>query len=373
MRIGIITDILDMDVNITGPGVYAYNLIKNLNLIDKENEYYLIHYKENDLDIYKSNEQIIIPANPWGHYARRNILLPLKLKNLGLDVVHDLMQEGFLSFNPPFSKIITIHDLTFLHSLKPASMKGKIYRKLIYSQILKGMDRIIAVSQATERDLVKYFKLPEEKIRVIYEAVDERFKPLGEGEIAEVKQKYALDFPFILYVGLLMPKKNIPNLIRAYHKLRETDLRHKLVIVGRKVPKTSTAEIFETVDRLNLQRDVIFTEYVPGDDLPGLYNAADLFVFPSLFEGFGLPPLEAMACGTPVITSNVTSLPEVVGDAGITVNPYDADRLAEAMHEVLTNEGLREEMIEKGLKRAKTFSLEKEARETLRVYEEVGK
>ncbi|MEA3458002.1 MAG: glycosyltransferase family 1 protein, partial [Candidatus Thermoplasmatota archaeon] len=130
-------------------------------------------------------------------------------------------------------------------------------------------------------------------------------------------------------------------------------------------------EIFETINKLNLQNDVVFTGYVSDEDLPALYNAADLFVYPSIYEGFGLPPLEAMACGTPVITSNTSSLPEVVGDAGIMVDPPDVDRLADAMHEVLTNEGLRANMIKKGLGRAEMFSWEKCARETLEVYEEV--
>lgn len=144
-----------------------------------------------------------------------------------------------------------------------------------------------------------------------------------------------------------------------------------MLIVGKKGWKYKS--IFETVDILNLQKDVIFSDYVPDEYLTLLYNAADLFVYPSLYEGFGLPPLEAMACGTPVITSNTSSLPEVVGDAGVMIDPYDVDGLAKAMFEVLTNEGLREDMRKKGLKRAKLFSWEKTAKETLKIYEEVYK
>ena len=203
---------------------------------------------------------------------------------------------------------------------------------------------------------------------MVYNGKNERFKPLNQKEVAEVKQKYNLDFPFILFVGVLQPRKNIPTLIKAYYKLKKEGIKDKLVITGGK--GWQYKEIFETVERLNLQKEVIFTGHIPDDDLPKLYNAADLFAFPSLYEGFGIPPLEAMACGIPVITSNTGSLPEVVGDAGIMVDPYDIDGLAKAMYEVLNNEGLKEEMVKKGLERAKMFSWKKCAKEVLDVYEE---
>lgn len=241
--------------------------------------------------------------------------------------------------------------------------------KFLFPRTLKTADRIIAVSNSTKRDLINYFNIPEEKIKVILEAADEKFKLLNKEEINEVKQKYNLNFPFILYVGTLEARKNIPTLIKAFYKIKKKNIEHKLVIAGKKGWKYK--EIFETIDKLDLQNDVVFTGYVSDEDLPALYNAADLFVYPSIYEGFGLPPLEAMACGTPVITSNTSSLPEVVGDAGIMVDPCDVDGLTQTMCDVLTNDGLREDMIKKGLERAKMFTWEKCARETLKVYEEV--
>jgi len=234
---------------------------------------------------------------------------------------------------------------------------------------LKTADKIITVSNSTKNDLMNHFNIPKEKIRVIFEAADEKFKSLNNKETKEVKYKYHLNFPFILYVGGLAVHKNIPALIKAFYKVKKKGIQHKLVITGTK--RWKYKEIFETIDKLDLQNDVVFTGYVSDEDLPALYNAADLFVYPSIYEGFGLPPLEAMACGTPVITSNTSSLPEVVGDAGIMVDPYDVNGLADAMHEVLANEGLRANMIKNGLERAKMFSWEKCARETLKVYEEV--
>ena len=375
MRVGIITDIFDINANITGPGVYTYNLVKGLNAIDQKNEYYLIHYREVDLDVYKSNKEIIIPLPRFFKMGKgliwRNMSLPLRLKGRKLDIVHDTYEAGFFSFKTPFKKIMTIHETAFIRFPGAYRRRGMAYYKYLFPLIVKNTDMIITPSESTKRDLVTYLKVPEDKIRVIYEAADERFKPLDKTAIIEVRQKYGLDFPFILYVGLMIPKKNIPALIKAYNKLKKTGMEHKLVITGRKAPRVENAEIFEIVERLNLQKDVIFTGYIPPDDLPGLYNAADLFVYPSFNEGFGLPPLEAMACGTPVITSNTSSLPGVVGDAGIMIDPYDIEGLAEAMDKVLTNQALRQEMIKKGLKRAKRFSWEKMARETLKVYESV--
>ena len=265
--------------------------------------------------------------------------------------------------------IITIHDLTLFITPKESKSGRPTFYKLFYPRTLRTADKIIADSNSTKRDLINYFNVPEEKIRVILLAADEKFKALNNEKINEVKQKYNLKYPFILYVGGLAFHKNIPTLIKAFYKIKKDEKKQKLVIAGGKGWKYK--EIFETIDKLNLQNDVIFTGYVLDVDLPALYNAADLFVYPSLYEGFGLPPLESMACGTPVITSNTSSLPEVVGDAGIMIDPHDVDGLADAMHKVLSNEGLRDDMIKRGLERAKMFSWERCARETLEVYEEV--
>jgi len=369
LKIGIITS--PIDEGHPSYTVYTYNLIKNLNLLDKENEYYLIHHTKMDLDIYKSNKEIIVPLpsfKPLKGLFWRYALLPKKLKTQNLDLVHDPRGIGLFSFDMPFEKVITIHDLSSL--LYPSiNIRGMWAHRLLGTKTVKRVDKIITVSASTKRDVMKYLKAPEEKIKVIYNGKDERFKPLNQKEVDKFKEKSNFNFPFILYVGVLQPRKNVPTLIKAYYKLKTDGTKHKLVIAGGK--GWQYKEIFETIERLNLQKDVIFTEHIPDDDLPKLYNAADLFVFPSIYEGFGLPPLEAMACGIPVIASNAGSLPEVVGDAGIKVNPYDVDGLAKAMHEVLNNDGLRQDMIEKGLKRAKMFSWAKCAKEVLEVYEEV--
>ena len=185
----------------------------------------------------------------------------------------------------------------------------------------------------------------------------------------EFKKKHDITFPFILYLGTLEPRKNLKSLILAYNEIKKKFPEYKLIIGGAK--GWGYKNIFQIIDNLGIDKDIIFTGYIPEKDLPSLYNSAELFVYPSFYEGFGLPPLEAMACGTPVITSNTSSLPEVVGNAGIMVDPNNVNQLADAMYKVLTDDNLRRDMIKKGLKRAKMFSWKKTAKETLKVYEEV--
>lgn len=367
MKLGVTSDWLNGD-NHAGIANYVYNLLKELIKI-KNRDMYLINYEENEFT-YKYNK-IIIPNPLKGISKTVSWYLYLGVQNnrlKKLDIIHNPTQcPTFFRFKQKY--IFTVHDITPLIDSKEHPIHRVLSYKLLLPRTLKTADKIIAVSNSTKKDLINYFNIPEEKIRVILNAADEKFKPLSDKEVKEAKQKYSLNFPFILYVGTLEPRKNIPSLIKAFYKLKKKNLQYKLVITGKKGWKYK--EIFETIDKLNLQNDVVFTGYVADEDLPALYNAADLFVYPSIYEGFGLPPLEAMACGTPVITSNTSSLPEVVGDAGIMIDPPDVDGLADAMHEVLTNEGLREDMIKKGLERAKMFSWEKCARETLEVYEEV--
>lgn len=371
MKIGIITDFVDG--NLGGIGTYTHNLVQQLNEIDEFNKYYLIHGESKDIQIYKTNEEILVKKYSFSKGSRsiwRYFSTPLKLKSMNqLDIVHDTYEIGPLSFKMPFKRIITVHDLSPFLFPNTFSYSTVLLHKILFSKTLRSVDKIITVSESSKYDLVTHFSVPEDKIKVIFNGVDTRFKPLNKDNVNELLKMYNINFPFILYVGTLEPRKNIPILLKAYYQLKKRNINHKLVIAGKKGWKYQ--EIFETIDKLNLKDDIIFTGYVPENDLPALYNAADLFVYPSIYEGFGLPPLEAMACGTPVITSNTSSLPEVVGNAGIMVDPLDINELAYSMHEVLTNSTLKIDLSKKGLERAKMFSWEKCARETLEVYEDV--
>lgn len=367
MNIGIVTSAIDQTA--AGIGRYTFNLTKNLLSISKNN-YTFIHFKKNKNELYQQADELIIPNLPMPNTLRSSVYLSLidALKKVNLDIVHDPTNVGLI-FPAHFKKIVTFHDHSAYLFPETHRYWQVIANRYISPHCYNNQDKIITVSKNTKEDVIRFLKIPEEKIIPIYEAAGKNFKLLNEDQIIKIKREYRHALPFILYVGTLEPRKNIPSLIKAFYKLRKRGLPYRLVITGKRGWKYK--DIFDTIDELNLQKDVIFTGFVSDENLPALYNAADLFVYPSIYEGFGLPPLEAMACGTPVITSNTSSLPEIVGDAGIMVDPHNIDRMADAMYEVLTNKGLKADMIKKGLERSKIFSWEKCARETLKVYEDV--
>ncbi len=268
-----------------------------------------------------------------------------------------------LFLRKPF--LITVHDLARIcFSLNREAIAERWWLKLDVKGIRKA-NHIIAVSQNTKDDLINYLKIPPERITVIYNGLDHSLFQPRKGRL--------FDKPYILYVGSERPRKNLNRLLEAFSKLKREFKLLKLVKVG----SPGRSEIFRKntlaqIEKLGLREEVIFVDHVPENELPYYYSFASLLVYPSLYEGFGFPLLEAMACGCPVITSNTSSLPEVVGEAGIMVNPYDVDALAGAMGRVLTDQRLRSGMIERGLAQAKGFSWEKTARETGEVYERVA-
>ena len=282
------------------------------------------------------------------------------------DVVH-LPNQNFaryaLFLKNPF--IVTVHDLVRLcFGLTKETISERVLLKLD-KRYIRRASHIIAVSQCTRNDLIKYLKIPEDRISVIYNGVDHSiFKPYDTK---------LLDKPYILYVGSERPRKNLSRMFEAFAKLKLESPDLKLVkvgIFGRS--KEYRMGMMRKLSSLGITQDVIFVDYASELDLAHYYSSATLLVYPSLYEGFGLPPLEAMACGCPVVTSNTSSLPEVVGEAGIVVNPYDTGALTQAMRQVLTDDRLRGDMVRKGLEQAKRFSWERAAMETMEVYEKVG-
>lgn len=262
--------------------------------------------------------------------------------------------------------IVTCHDIipiAYYHTRSPAwKLNAKGLRKA---------ERIITVSEFSKKDISKYIKYPEEKIEIIPPAVDHNMYYQNRNK--SILKKYGIreDEKVILYVGAEEPRKNVHFLINSLSKLKSKIPQVKLLKVGMPHYLGVREKLLKQIESLNLQKDVIFAGYVSENELAELYNAVDLFVLPSLYEGFGMPPLEAMACGTPVITSNTSSLPEVVEDAAIIVDPYNVNKFAEEMYEVLTNEELKEEMIKKGLRRSKMFSWDNSAEKTLKAYKEL--
>jgi glycosyltransferase involved in cell wall biosynthesis len=369
MKIGIDCRMYSSDF--TGIGRYVYELVENLFKIDHQNEYVLF-FNEPEFSKYTIQSKCVkkVLANA-SHYSLREQTHFLKiLKDENLDLMH------FTHFNAPIfykrPSVVTIHDLT-LHFYPGKKITSPLHRAGYYKVIksaVKNAKKIITVSQNTKKDLQVLMKTPSQKISVIYEGVNEKFKQLSDRQsIIEVTQKYKLDKPYLLYTGVWRSHKNLPNLIKAFHILKtEYDFDGYLVITGRRDPVYEADVVGET-QTLQLEDDVIFTGLVKERELVPLYNGALMYVFPSLYEGFGLPPLEAMQCGIPVAVSNASCLPEVCGqNNAVFFNPNDPRDMAEKIFEVTSQKSLRENLIQNGLKRVKEFSWQKMAQETLQVY-----
>ena len=264
--------------------------------------------------------------------------------------------------------IVTCHDL-----IPWVYDNNRLPTWKLNMQGLKQADRIITVSEYSKNEIIKYVGCLEDKITVIPNAVDHSNYYVKRDRGIIEKLGIPNNHKVILYVGSEQPRKNIPFILEAINQLKTKLPDIKFVKIGTPQSPGAREELLKLIDNLGIQNEVKFVGFVSESDITKYYNAADLFVFPSLYEGFGLPPLEAMACGTPVITSTLTSLPEVVGDSAITVDPYDVKALTEAMYNLLTDEKLREEMITKGLKRAKLFNWERSAEETFKVYKQLNK
>lgn len=368
MHIGLNAHLLSLAETYRGAGInwYIHNLLTHLPRVDRDNLYTAFlgdgRFTSQELALELSR---LPTSRPVVRILWEQVVQPFALRKERVDLLHALaFVTPLLS---PCPSVVTIYDLSFL--LYPDSFKRskRFYLSLFTRLSARRARRIIAISESTKRDVVRLLGVPPEKVEVVCCGIDEAFRPLAEDQVAAFRSKRGLPERFILFVGTIEPRKNVTKLIEAFATLRYCDLAPlKLVIGGAK--GWFYDDVFARVEELGLEGQVMFPGYIPVSKLPLWYNAAELFVYPSLYEGFGLPPLEAMACGTPVVTANTSSLPEVVGQAGLTVDPLDVEELAEAMRQVLDDEALRQEMRERGLQRAKGFSWTKTAQETVQVY-----
>ena len=366
MRIGI--DARLVYYSQAGIGQYILHLINGLAQIDHENEYVILQSRKDDTTILRQPNFRRVSLWTPSHHQLERLSLNLELMRLGLDVLHS--PDFIPPHRPSCKSVITVHDLAFLlypHFLTKES--ARYYGHI--DQAVTWTDHIIAVSKSTKRDTVEHLGVPEAKITVVYEAANPIFRPVDRDQARQrVRDRYGVDGPFVLFVSTIEPRKNVPTLLQAFRKLNECYQQDvHLVLAGGK------GWLFEEVDNLigemHLNGRIHMIGQVPSDDLLSLYNAAEMLTHPAFYEGFGLPPLEAMSCGLPAIVSNVASLPEVVGDAALLIDPYDADELAVAMWRVLTDQRLNHEMRSKGLRQAERFSWRRAAEETLEIYHQV--
>lgn len=355
----------------TGIGTYTARLMENIIAIDSNNRYRLFWPNSGYDALYgKKNVDVTL----FGEKNKKfwdEVYLPARLAKGNADVFH-LPQNGLgLPKGKYCSYVVTVHDLI------PYTMPetcGKSYLDKFVEEmpyIMERADRIITVSNYSKEDILRFFKIPAEKIHVTHLAADSGFKLMNKEKAWRfMREKYNYSGDYILYLGGFSPRKNVDGLIDAFKKLyKQLPGHYDLMLLG--ASKDNHYELKKKVDALGLDERVIFAGYVPYEHLPYFYNCASVFVYPSLYEGFGLPPLEAMTCGTPTITTNVTSIPEIVEDGAITINPYDSNALADNIYKVLTDIDLREGLTRRALKRAYKFSWKKTALETIKVYEGV--
>ncbi|MDH7474646.1 MAG: glycosyltransferase family 1 protein [Anaerolineae bacterium] len=368
-HIGLNALLLSLSADYRGAGAnsYIYHLLCHLDKMDGQYRYTAFLSDRR----FATGGRMALYFTRWPTYrpvARvmwEQIVQPGVLRQKRIDLVHGLAFVTPLLSSCP--TVVTIFDLSFLRFPKSFRRANRAYLRLFTPLSARRAQRVIAISEHTKRDIVHLLGVPAEKVEVIYCGVETDFYPRSVAEVQAFRQQKGLPERFVLFVGTLEPRKNVRRLIEAYAQIR--DLGVKLIIVGGK--GWLYDDIFASVERLGLSSEVLFAGYVPAEELPLWYNSAELFVFPSLYEGFGLPPLEAMACGTPVVSSDAASLPEVVGEAGLLVAPQDVEGLAEAMRRVLGDRSLREQLRERGLQQARQFSWEKTARQTITVYQQV--
>ena len=351
-----------------GIGTYVRNLLTHLGRLDRDNEYVLLcqpadHGLADDLgDNFRT---VVQPAGPYS--ISEQLRIPLQLRRERIDLFH--APHYTLPALTPCRSIVTIHDC--IHLRFPQYLPSRFaygYARAVLWSATRRSDCILTVSESSKRDILSFFDVPAEKIVVIPNAIEDRYwTPPPDDEVAKVRDRYQLHAPFLLYAGNIKPHKNLERLLDAFYRVRQRGFEHlTLLIIGDEI--TRYAKLRRAIHRYQLHRYVRFLGFVPAETLQILYRLARAFVFPSLYEGFGLPPLEAMASGTPVVTSNVSALPEVVGDAAVLVDPTHADSIADGVLRVLSDDALRADLIRKGLARARQFSWDRSVRRTWDIY-----
>jgi glycosyltransferase involved in cell wall biosynthesis len=374
IHIGLNAHLLSLRRSYRGAGIswYIINLLKNLRLVSPDFLWYSAFLSDRAF----CESSLLLHFSRWPTHRPvvrilwEQFMQPMALRRAKVDLLHALAFVAPLAAPCPF--VVTVYDLSFLRYPETFRPFNRWYLSRFTAHSVRRAKAVITISESTRQDVINFFEVSPERVHTIYCGADKKFRPLPASAIESFKAARQLPDTFILYLGTLEPRKNVDGLIRAYAYWRERNPNAPpLIVAGGKGWYYKT--IFELVESLNLTQSIRFPGYVSPEELPLWYNAASLFVYPSHFEGFGLPVLEAMACGTPVITSTVSSLPEVAGGDGTArlVSPTDREALAQAMAELMADADLRVSMLERGLARAAEFRWEKTARETVAIYQKV--
>jgi glycosyltransferase involved in cell wall biosynthesis len=368
-----------------GIATYTHNIAENLFKIDHKNTYSVFHY-DHLIKEPLSAQMSQLPKQTVAWSARQWRLIVALRYGLNMTMDKIVMPQptppsaifhATEHLLPPLKGakcVFTFHDAIYALFPQFHLRANLFYLNAMMPLFLRRAHKIIAVSECSKRDCVRLYGIDPHKITVIYEGVDARYRPVTDiDEYERVRDKYRLPRNFILYLATIEPRKNLLALIESYHQVinhgSQSQAAVDLVIAGKK--GWLFEPVFEKVRALGLQERVHFTDWVAQDDAPVMMNMAQVFIYPSLYEGFGLPPLEAMACGTPVICSNTSSLPEVVGDAGLLIDPHNVETMTQALERLLNDQALRQDLSARGLKQAAKFNWEQAARQTLAVYDDL--
>lgn len=371
MRIGI--DATALPAQPVGAGNYIIQLIRALSVLEPDVEYVIFAQRSGRalIDLPTSRQfhwRVVEDMAPAIRLVWEQVALPRLSRQAEIDVLHSLHYTRPLWLH--CASVVTFHDMTFFLYPKLHTRAKRIFFPLATRFSARRARAIIADSESTRQDIIRLLNVPGEKVFAVLLGVDPSFRPMKDhGLMRRIGEHYHLPDKFILYLGMVEPRKNLPLLVGAYKELVDRGTDHDLVVAGRF--GWMYEDIFRQVESFGLKHRVHFTGYISQHDLPVVYNLASLFVYPTLYEGFGLPPLEAMACGVPVITTNVSSLPEIVGDAGVLIPVNDHEALVTAMVQILKDQSLRAELASKGPLRAAQFTWERTARQTLEVYQKI--
>jgi glycosyltransferase involved in cell wall biosynthesis len=350
----------------TGVGYYTDHLLQHLADLAPDDE--LIVISNGAIDTTRPlPSRVRLEPSEW-HAPRivwMQALAPRLLRRLRPDVAH--FTNGMVPFASPVPSVVTIHDMSLTLYPRCHPLRRVVLNRPLVNLAANRASAVITVSESSKRDIVRVYGISPERVHVVHEAAAPAFRPIHDmSELQRVKQRYGLADKFILYVGTIEPRKNLPRLIEGFARRRRAgDLKHQLVCAG--PYGWLSADIEQQIERLGVEHLIQFTGYVPFEDLPAFYNLAEMFVFPSLYEGFGLPLVEAMACGTAVIAARVPALVEVAGGA-VQHSALDPESLGDAMVQLARSRERREELGALGIQRAETFSWQRAARETLNVY-----
>lgn len=353
-----------------GIGTYVRNLVRHLAHLDRETTYFLFCDRADEATLRDLAENFVPVVEASGKYGlAEHYSIPHKLRRLGVDLFHSPHYVLPLLTRKP--AVVTVHDC--IHLLFPQYLPNRLayqYARFMMGSAVRRSRLVLTVSEASRRDILRFYpEADPERVQVVPNAIDEvLLEDPGEEEMQRVKERYQIRGRFILYVGNIKPHKNLDRLVLAFSLLKQRPGHEdvKLLIIGDQLHQQGFLR--RAVESARVRQDVRFFGFVPDQTLSALYRLASVFAFPSLYEGFGLPPLEAMACGTPVVTSRISSLPEVVGDAAVLVDPLSVDDIASGLERVLTDENLRRDLVARGKARVRQFSWERSVKTVHEAY-----